>query len=98
MGIPGVDEGTDNGDLEAELDRLEEMENKKLVKLGGMHSNTPPFMVSGGKDKNSGKDSKRVLFNVDVGPSFLISGSPNDSGEVMDENGKIQRKKSTQRN
>jgi hypothetical protein len=56
MGIPAVDGGTDNGDLEAELDRLEEMENKKLVKLGGMHSDTPPFMVSAGKDKSSGKD------------------------------------------
>jgi len=28
MGVPIVDGGTDNGDLEAELDRLEEMENK----------------------------------------------------------------------
>jgi hypothetical protein len=56
MGFPVADTGTDNGDLEAELDRLEEMENKKLVKLGGMHSNTPPFMVSGGKDNNNGKD------------------------------------------
>jgi hypothetical protein len=56
MGIPGVDGCSENGDLEAELDRLEEMENKKLVKLGGMHSDTPPFMVSGGKDKNTGKD------------------------------------------
>ena len=84
MGVPIADGGTDNGDLEAELDRLEEMENKQLVKLGGMHSNTPSFMVSVGKDKNNGKDQKRVLFNVDVGPSFLISGSPNDSGEALD--------------
>ncbi len=98
MGVSGADRDTDNGDLEAELDRLEEMENKKIVRLGAAHSDTPPFMVTGrDNNNNNGKDSKRVLFNVDIGPSFLIGGSPNDSGEVMDENGKLQRKKSTHR-
>ena len=82
MAVPVDGDGTDNCDLEEELDRLEEMDHKKQVKLGGIHSDSPP-QFSGGKDKNNGKDMKRVLFNVDVGPSFLIAGSPNDSGEVV---------------
>ena len=67
MGFSRADDaGTDNGDLEEELDRLEEMENKKIVRLGVGHSDTPPFMVS--VRENNGKDSERVLFNVDIGP------------------------------